>query len=158
MYLRITGGTDNRRQISDWPRYTHKGDRSHKGWYMEKEWEYERDEKIVLIIYPIIDFFHRAEWSFSQSGETMNRRQGRGLNGATIFFFDSLFIFFFSFPPPPFFPVPRGEIRVAFREMRLYRMITLSTTTSSARTIIASQQDLDLFRRDRGAYTIFYRN
>lgn len=33
----------------------------------------------------------------------MNRRQGRGLNGATIFCFDSLFIFFFSFPPPPFF-------------------------------------------------------
>lgn len=115
MYLRITGGTDNRRQISDWPRYTHKGDRSHKGWYMEKEWEYERDEKIVLIIYPIIDFFHRAEWSFSQSGETMNRRQGRGLNGATIFCFDSLFIFFFSFPPPFFSCSARRNSRCVSR-------------------------------------------
>lgn len=155
MYLRITGGTDNRRQISDWPRYTQRGSFSQrmiygKGMRIRKGRENRTNN--------LSDHWFFPPGRVSQSGETMNRRQGRGLNGATIFCFDSLFIFFFSFPPPPFFPVPRGEIRVAFREMRLYRMITLSTTTSSARTIIASQQDLDLFRRDRGAYTIFYRN
>lgn len=104
MYLRITGGTDNRRQISDWPRYIQRGSFPQRMIYIWKRNEntrvrQERENRTNNL---------SDHWFFSIGPSREKRwtgRVGRGLNGATIFFFDSFFIFiFFSFPPP-FFPV-----------------------------------------------------
>lgn len=155
MYLRITGGTDNRRQISDWPRYTQRGSFSQrmiygKGMRIRKGRENRTNN--------LSDHWFFPPGRVSQSGETMNRRQGRGLNGATIFCFDSLFIFFFSFPPPLFFLFRAEKFALRFAKCDYTGWLRWARQHHQLVRIIASQQDLDLFRRDRGAYTIFYRN
>lgn len=90
----------------------YKGDRSHKGWYIyiyiwkrneNTRVRQERENRTNNL---------SDHWFFSTGPSREKRwtgRVGRGLNGATIFFFRFFFYFYFFSFPPPFFPCFRAE-------------------------------------------------